>query len=210
MNKNFSIKKILFVLWIIWLIFYTWIPYDKTHIIPYIKTEIIFIIIILSFIVYFKKTNKRLIILLIILLLVSQIFTYLFIKWMKIQNNEIQIKKNIPQVKIIKNELLQKEKISNIKKEYLIIQENLDKYKKYEKDAFWKSTEGGVVIYYLDNENIIKIRTQFYGEMWQTISEYYYKNNNLIFVFTQNYSYNRPIYYDETMAQKIMMNSFLI
>jgi len=85
MKSKLSIKNILFLLWMIGLLLYTWIPVDKTKVVPYIQTEIIILILLLSLIWYFIK-NKKLIILIIILLLLLQILTYLFIEAMRYRN----------------------------------------------------------------------------------------------------------------------------
>ncbi len=85
-TKKFSIKNVLFLLWIIGLLLYTWIPNDMTNVTPYIQPQIIILVFILSLIWYFKK-KKKFIISIIILILLSQVFTYFFIEWMKLQNS---------------------------------------------------------------------------------------------------------------------------
>jgi len=60
----------------------------------------------------------------------------------------------------------------------------------------WESTEGGEAKYYYEDESLEKIVTRNYGEMGQTISEYYVFEGKLSFVFERSYTYNRPFYWD--------------
>ncbi len=86
--------------------------------------------------------------------------------------------------------------ISDIKKQYLEINSNLSKYTKQEKKILGKSTEGGTIVSYFEKSKLKKIIVTQYGEMGKSICEYYYKNN-LIFVLTSEYLYDKPIYYKD-------------
>ena len=68
--------------------------------------------------------------------------------------------------------------------------------------GLWESLEGGTIKYYYQNENIEKIVTRHYGEMFQQLTEYYVLNEQLSFVYTKLYKYNRPMYYDENSMRK--------
>ena len=46
----------------------------------------------------------------------------------------------------------------------------------------------------------MKIRIEYYGETGKLFREYYLKNNELLFVFDQEYHYNMPYYMDSTRA----------
>jgi hypothetical protein len=55
-------------------------------------------------------------------------------------------------------------------------------YKKKTKDVFGISTEGAGVSYYRSGKELKKISTKIYGETYNAVSEFYFRNNALIFV----------------------------
>ena len=55
--------------------------------------------------------------------------------------------------------------------------------------SLWESLEGGEIKYYYQNENLEKIITKHYGEMFQQLTEYYILNGQLSFVYTKHYKY---------------------
>lgn len=59
-----------------------------------------------------------------------------------------------------------------------------------------ESAEGGEATYYYKNKRLEKIMARHYGEMGQTLVEYYLLNGKLSFVFEKDYKYNRPLFYD--------------
>jgi hypothetical protein len=59
------------------------------------------------------------------------------------------------------------------------------------------TTEGGEATYYYWNADLSKIITKEYGETFQVLTEYYFLNKNLSFVFEKTLKYNRPIYWDK-------------
>jgi len=87
--------------------------------------------------------------------------------------------------------------ISSIREKYYAINKNINKYRKEEKDAPGKSTEGGQATFYFDGENLKKISATYYGETGKKLSDFYYDEEELFFVFKQTIKYNRPIYMDE-------------
>ena len=58
------------------------------------------------------------------------------------------------------------------------------------------------------NEELKKIVVSYYGEMGKLIEEYYFWNNNLFFVFTQDYLYNMPKIMDGSKVEKIYENRY--
>jgi hypothetical protein len=58
-------------------------------------------------------------------------------------------------------------------------------------------TEGGEATFYYLNSELCKIVSKEYGETFQVLTEYYFLNKNLSFVFEKTLKYNRPIYYDK-------------
>lgn len=65
-----------------------------------------------------------------------------------------------------------------------------------------KSTEGGEINYYYLDDKLEKVIAAYYGEKGKSISEYYILNDTLSFVFEQEYEYNRPIYWNEEVAEE--------
>lgn len=59
------------------------------------------------------------------------------------------------------------------------------------------STEGGTATIYKDDTGIRKIIARYYGETYQALREYYFKDNELFFLIEKTLHYNRPIYYGE-------------
>ena len=55
--------------------------------------------------------------------------------------------------------------------------------------SLWESLEGGEIKYYYQNENLEKIITKHYGEMYQQLTEYYILDGQLSFVYTKHYKY---------------------
>lgn len=62
--------------------------------------------------------------------------------------------------------------------------------------------EGGEVSIYTADSRMVKVTATFYGETGKLIEDYYFDDQGLIFVFVQEFSYNRPIYYDKEVAKK--------
>ncbi len=103
-------------------------------------------------------------------------------------------------INIIKNDTIlfwkNKMTIEEIRKEYAIINENVDQYEMIRKNVFWESAEWWWIKYYLDNNTKVKkIVAKYFGEMWDTVYEFYYKNWDMFFIFQQEKNYSKPIYY---------------
>jgi hypothetical protein len=93
--------------------------------------------------------------------------------------------------------------INSIKIEITDIQENVALYKKIKKDQDDASSEGGFIEYYFDNNQLKKVLEIHFGETGKFITEYYYTKGELIFVYTKEYQYNRPIYWDKQAAKEM-------
>jgi hypothetical protein len=78
----------------------------------------------------------------------------------------------------------------------------------FEKNIEGESTEGGSVKAYKHNNEIIKIVYSVYGEMGKATDEYYFENGKLIFVFTQEFQYNMPMYMEESKISKTIENRY--
>ena len=92
--------------------------------------------------------------------------------------------------------------LKDIREEYKVIQNNLSSYQKVNSDVENQSTEGGEIIAYFDETDLKLIITKGYGETGKNITEYYFENQKLFFVFDQRFDYNRPIYWNKKLAEE--------
>ena len=95
------------------------------------------------------------------------------------------------------------EHILDIRKEYAAIRENMASYSKESLDFFDESTEGAEVAAYKEQGNTRLLTITWYGESGQHMTEYYYTNHQVFFVFDQETRYNRPIYYDQETVDEM-------
>lgn len=86
-----------------------------------------------------------------------------------------------------------------------------DNFKRINSKTDWKhidstdvmeSTEGGIIKYYYGDKSLEKVIEQHFGEMGQSITEYYLLNGKLSFVLERAIIYNRPLYYDSTAMKE--------
>ena len=104
--------------------------------------------------------------------------------------------------------MTEEEIVLDIRKKFGDINNNINSYKKIKKDLKGESSEGGELKGYFNNEELKKIVVSYYGEMGKLIEEYYFWNNNLFFVFTQDYLYNMPKIMDGSKVEKIDENRY--
>lgn len=83
--------------------------------------------------------------------------------------------------------------IGTIRSRYAAINKNIRRYKKVNRELSGYSAEGGTMEAYFDGVNIKKLVAHFYGEMGRTDEEYYFWNDQLIFVFRRESHYDRPL-----------------
>ena len=95
-----------------------------------------------------------------------------------------------------------KSDIKEIRKNYKEVVKNKESYVKKYQDLMGGSSEGGQAVAYLEDDNIRLIAVSWLGEMGKTTRSYYYKNEQLFFIFEQIYTYNAPIYYDKETAKE--------
>ena len=95
-----------------------------------------------------------------------------------------------------------KSNIKEIRKNYKEVIKNKNSYFKRSQDLAGGSSEGGQAIAYFDGDIIRLIAASWFGEMGKTTRSYYYKNEQLFFIFEQIYTYNAPIYYDKETAKE--------
>lgn len=70
------------------------------------------------------------------------------------------------------------------------------------KDIFL-TTEGGEATFFNWNGKLKKVKTTEYGETFQKHSNYYLKNDSLLFVYERVIKYNRPFYHDSVAMKEL-------
>ncbi len=88
--------------------------------------------------------------------------------------------------------------ITYIRTQYKAVNELCKKITPISLDADNESTEGGELLGYKGEEAIIKIQSTYYGETGKLVTEYYYNEASLFFVFSSSFDYNVPIYDTES------------
>ncbi len=84
--------------------------------------------------------------------------------------------------------------INNIRDWYQQINSNQNMYKKVVKPLMGESSEGGELSGYYEKDGLRKVVAIHAGEMGKSITEYYFKSNELFFVFTTDSLYDKPFY----------------
>lgn len=92
--------------------------------------------------------------------------------------------------------------VKDIRSKYTKIRANLDAYDTTMIEIWDESTEGGQATAYCDKGDLKLIEVVWLGEVGKKQIEYYFNNGKIIFVFAQNFNYNRPIYWDEKTAKE--------
>lgn len=99
--------------------------------------------------------------------------------------------------------------IEKIRQSYNEIHKSLPTLKKTEFESDLQSTEGVQAFKYQDRQGQIKlIQIQAFGEMGKSIDEYYYQNQQVVFVLATTHQYNMPIYIDAKQAKELGMEGF--
>ena len=93
--------------------------------------------------------------------------------------------------------------ISDIRKEYQVIRQNLSTYDTTIISLLVESTERGQGVAYWDATKIKLIEVVWWGEMGKRKVQYYFDGGQLFFAISRDYEYNRPIYWDEERAKEI-------
>jgi len=83
------------------------------------------------------------------------------------------------------------EKIKTIRAHYSEIEGSLKNCKQVKRDLPEESTEGGELTAYLKNSSVRKLSAKFFGEMGRTVMEYYFWDNQLIFVLRVESRYTK-------------------
>lgn len=97
-----------------------------------------------------------------------------------------------------------------IRKRFEKINAEQESYTQNSLESFEMSTEGGEITWYTDKKGkIVKIHHGIYGEMGRMEDDYYFdEDERLIFLFTQEFSYNAMVYLDAETAKESGTEAF--
>jgi hypothetical protein len=82
--------------------------------------------------------------------------------------------------------------IQTIREQYATINKSAARYKSVKKELTGFSAEGGEMVAYFDGPKIMKIVTKHFGEGGKALEEYYYWDDQLIFVYRKDSNYDKP------------------
>jgi hypothetical protein len=85
------------------------------------------------------------------------------------------------------------EKVKTIRAHYSEIEGSLKNCKQVKRDLPGESTEGGELTAYLKDSSIRKLSAKFFGESGKALMEYYFWDNQLIFVLRVESHYTKPM-----------------
>lgn len=85
------------------------------------------------------------------------------------------------------------EKIKTIRAHYSEIEGSLKNCKQVKRDLPDESTEGGELTAYLKGSSVRKLSAQFFGESGKALMEYYFWENQLVFVLRVESHYTKPM-----------------
>jgi len=83
--------------------------------------------------------------------------------------------------------------IEAIRQHYAQINRSAPNYRKVKKELSGFSAEGGEMIAYFHGPTVMKIVATFFGETGKATEEYYYWDGKLIFVFSRDSRYTKPL-----------------
>lgn len=82
--------------------------------------------------------------------------------------------------------------IATIRAQFASINKSAGKYKKVKKELTGFSLEGGELVAYFDGAKLMKIVANHYGESGKGLDEFYYWDDQLIFIYRKDSTYDRP------------------
>ena len=85
------------------------------------------------------------------------------------------------------------EKIKIIRERYAEIEAGLKNCRQVKHDLPGESTEGGELTAYLKDSSVRKLSAKFFGESGKALEEYYFWENQLIFVLRVDSAYTKPM-----------------
>lgn len=90
--------------------------------------------------------------------------------------------------------------IQSIREHFKYVNDNISSMRIEKSKTFDESTDGAEITKYFNEERCVKIRLEYFGETGKLFREYYVSNDELLFVFDQEYNYNMPYYMDSVRA----------
>ena len=97
------------------------------------------------------------------------------------------------EIKVTEHKLLQEE-LEKINEYTRKVDGKLDLFVVCEDEIFGLSTEGTGLFSYFDNQNLLKIKTEYFGETGKLEEDIYLDGNDIIFVDSLKTLYNWPFY----------------
>lgn len=94
-----------------------------------------------------------------------------------------------------------KAELSDVRENYSRITHKSD-WTKIDTVALNESTEGGEALIYFGEDGREKFTVRYYGEMGQSLTEYFLMDGSLSLVRERRLEYNRPIYWDEEQRRE--------
>ena len=85
------------------------------------------------------------------------------------------------------------EKVKTIRARYAEIEGSLKSCKEVKRDLPGESAEGGELTAYFKDSSLRKLSAEFFGETGKALEEYYFWENQLIFVFRVTSHYTKPM-----------------
>lgn len=87
----------------------------------------------------------------------------------------------------------QADPIETIRQHYTQINRSAPNYRKVKKNLSGFSGEGGEMIAYFHGPTVMKIVATYFGETGKATEEFYYWDGKLIFVFSKDMRYRKPL-----------------
>lgn len=93
--------------------------------------------------------------------------------------------------------------IESIRNHYNYVESNLSRFKQTKDMTFEESTDGASIKRYFEGDELVKIRIEYLGETGKLFREFYINEQQLLFVFEQEFNYNMPYYIDSKKAKEM-------
>ena len=87
----------------------------------------------------------------------------------------------------------QADPIETIRQHYANINKSVPLYRRVKKNLSGFSGEGGELVAYFHGPSVMKMVATFFGETGKAVEEYYFWNGKLIFVFSVDNRYDKPL-----------------
>ncbi len=87
----------------------------------------------------------------------------------------------------------QADPVETIRQHYASINKSVPLYRRVKKNLSGFSGEGGELIAYFHGPSVMKMVATFFGETGKAVEEYYFWNGKLIFVFSTDNRYDKPL-----------------